>query len=97
LQVEVRFFGFVRDVVEGSNFALETPQSATLRELLELLIRKFGERLRQRLLTETGELEANVQLFVGDTQATSLEQPLGNGGSSFSEVKVFVLSATAGG
>ncbi len=71
LRVEVRFFGFVRDVVSASSVALGIPQSATLRDLLDLLAKRFGERLRERLLTRTGELEANVQLFVGDTQATS--------------------------
>lgn len=71
MRVEVRFFGFVRDVVSTSSTALDIPQSATLRDLLDLLAKRFGERLRERLLTRTGELEANVQLFVGDTQATS--------------------------
>lgn len=97
MRVEVRFYGFVRDVVETSTLAFETAHSATLRDLLDLLIKQSGERLRERLLTRTGELEANVQVFVGDTRTTSLEEPLGNGQRPFAEVKVFVLSATAGG
>ncbi|MEE9549486.1 MAG: MoaD/ThiS family protein [Candidatus Binatia bacterium] len=97
LHIDVRFYGFVRDVVDPSSFVLEAPQSATLRELLDLLVEKFGERLRERLLTKTGELEANVRVFVGDSQTSSLEEPIKNGQESFTKVKVFVLSATAGG
>ncbi|MFQ5542638.1 MAG: MoaD/ThiS family protein [Candidatus Binatia bacterium] len=97
MQIDVRFYGFVRDVVDTSSFALETSQSTTLRELLDLLVKKFGERLRERLLTKTGELEANVRVFVGDSQTSSLEEPIQNGQRPSAEVKVFVLSATAGG
>lgn len=97
LQVEVRFYGFVRDVVGTSNLALEMPARGTLRELFELLVKRFGAALGQRLFGMTGELETNVRVFVGDSQAASLEEPLGDGQRSFAEVKVFVLSATAGG
>lgn len=97
MQVEVRFYGFVRDIVATPRFALETPQSATLRNLLDVLAKKYGEKLRERLLTRTGELETNVKVFIGDSQIASLEEPLGEGQNSFAKVKVFVLSATAGG
>ena len=97
MHIDVRFYGFVRDVVDPSSFVLEAPQSATLRELLDLLVEKFGERLRERLLNNTGELEANVRVFVGDNQTSSLEEPIQNGQRPSVEVKVFVLSATAGG
>lgn len=97
MQIQVHFYGFVRDVVETSNFSLESPQSTTLRELFNLLAKRFGERLRERLLNRSGELEANVKVFVGETQTTSLEEPLGDGEESLAKVKVFVLSATAGG
>ncbi|MFQ5852069.1 MAG: MoaD/ThiS family protein [Candidatus Binatia bacterium] len=93
----MRFYGFVKDIVGTSSFGLETAQTTTLRDLFDLLVKRFGETLRDRLLTDTGELEANVRVFVGNTQATSLEAPLGDGERPSAEVKVFVLSATAGG
>lgn len=97
LQVDVRFYGFVRDVVGASKIALEMPAQSTLRELFNRLIKNFGESLRERLLTTSGDLEANVKVFLGEDQAMTLEEPLGNGQRSSAEVKVFVLSATAGG
>ncbi len=96
MRVEVRLYGFVRDVASHSTLSLELPAGSTLRGLLNEIINRSGERLRDRLLTKTGNLEANVQIFVGADQAVSLEQPIANGHES-SEVKIFVLSATAGG
>lgn len=97
MQVEVRFYGFVRDIIGTAPFAFETPQSTTLRNLLEILVKKYGERLRERILTRTGELETNIKIFAGESQVASLEEPLGDGQTSLAKVKIFVLSATAGG
>ncbi len=97
MQVNVRFYGFVRDVVGGSQVALEMPAQSTLRELFNRLVNNFGERLGERLFTSSGDLETNVKVFLGDAQATTLEECLGNGQGSSAEVKVFILSATAGG
>ncbi len=99
LRVEVRFYGFVRDIIgsPAASIALEMPTCSTLRELVNLLAQKFGEKFSERILTIAGELEPNVRFFVGDAQVLSLEEPLGDGENSFAEVKVFVLSATAGG
>jgi len=96
LRVEVRFYGFVRDVIANTALSLELPAGSTLRDLLTESIRQCGERLRDRLFTHAGDLEANVQVFVGAEQSTSLEEVVANVRES-SEVKIFVLSATSGG
>lgn len=96
MRVEVRFYGFVRDVIANTALSLELPAGSTLRDLLTESIRQSGERLHDRLLTNSGDLEANVQIFVGAEQCASLEEVVPNGRES-SEVKIFVLSATCGG
>lgn len=96
MRVEVRFYGFVRDVIDNPALSLEMPAGSTLRDLLKESIEHCGERLRDRLLTHAGDLEANVQIFVGAEQSASLEEVVANGRES-SEVKIFVLSATCGG
>jgi len=96
LRVEVRFYGFVRDVIANTALSLELPAGSTLRDLLTESIRQSGERLRDRLFTRAGDLEANVQVFVGAERSASLEEVVPNGRQS-SEVKIFVLSATCGG
>jgi hypothetical protein len=95
LRVEVRFYGFVRDVIANTVFSLEMPAGSNLRDLLSESIKNSSERLRDRLFTSSGELEANVQIFVGANQTTSLEEIVA--GAPPNSVKVFVLSATAGG
>lgn len=97
MQVKVCFYGFVRDVVETAHLAVELPDRSTLRNLFDLLVQKLGEKLGERLLTGAGELEANVKVFIGETQAGSLEELLADEQRSPAEVKVFVLTATAGG
>ncbi len=93
MRIEVRFYGFVRDVIANTAFSLEMPAGSNLRDVLSESIKNSSERLRDRLFTSSGDLEANVQIFVGATQTTSLEAMVGEG----SAVKIFVLSATAGG
>jgi len=97
VQVDVHFYGFVRDVVGGSRVELEMPAQSTLRELFNRLVKNFGERLRERLFTSSGDLETNVKVFLGETQSETLEDAISNPKGASAEVKVFVLSATAGG
>lgn len=96
MRIEVRFYGFVRDVISNTAFSLEMPAGSNLRDLLSESIKNSSDRLRDRLFTSSGDLEANVQIFVGATQTTSLEEVVPNSLES-SAVKIFVLSATAGG
>ena len=96
MRVEVRFYGFILDVIANSALSLELPPGSTLRDLLTESIKQSGERLRDRLFTNSGDLEANVQVFIGAEQSASLEVVVPSG-QERSEVKIFVLSATAGG
>lgn len=97
LPVRVRFYGHVRDVVREAAVETQVADPATVGALLDALVQRFGEPLRQRLLTSGGELETNVQIFVGDDQVRSLQEPLAARPETPGEVKVFVLSACAGG
>ncbi len=97
LRVGVNFYGFVRDVIGTSGIALEVPGGSTVRDLLDLLAAQAGTGLRNRLMKSSGDLETNVRIFVGERAISSLTEPLGDDGQPSAEVKVFVLSATAGG
>lgn len=97
LPVKVRFYGHVRDVVGTPVVETEVGTPGTVQALLDSLVQRFGEPFRQRMLTSQGELEASVQIFVGDNQIRSLQEPLAGAAEAQSDVKVFVLSATAGG
>lgn len=43
MRVEILFYGFVRDIVDSSRLALDTPEGLTVRNLIELLIKRVGE------------------------------------------------------
>ncbi len=96
MRIEVRFYGFVRDVIANTAFSLELPAGSSLRDLLGESIKKTSETLRDRLFTTSGQLETNVQVFVGGNRTRSLEEVVGDDAAK-SPVKIFVLSATAGG
>jgi hypothetical protein len=91
LRVEVRFYGFVRDVIANTAFSLEIPAGSNLRDLLSESIKNSSERLRDRLFTSSGDLETDVQIFVVATQTPSLEEVVADGLES-SDVKIFSLS-----
>jgi hypothetical protein len=95
LRVEVHFYGFVRDVLRDPMLSMEMGAGSTLGDLFDRLAE--NTKLRERLLTSSGQLETNTQVFIGDTRAASLHEPLGDTENDFTKVKVFVLSATAGG
>lgn len=95
MQVNVRFYGFVRDIANAS-LAVELPGGSTLRDLFDEIGRRSGQTLRDRLFTKSGDLETNVLVFVGANQIDSLDQPVAEGQEA-SQVKIFVVSATAGG
>lgn len=97
LKIEISFYGFVRDLVNPSKLIIDTPDRTSLREVLDLAAKKHGERLRERLLTASGDLASNVQVFIGEDPTISLDQPIEHRLDPSPEVKVFVLSATAGG
>lgn len=96
MRVEVRFYGFVRDVIDNTAFSLEMPAGSSLRDLLSESIKNSSETLRDRLFTSSGDLEANVQVFVGSNQTRALEDVISDGLEK-PAVKIFILSATAGG
>ncbi|MBI2359612.1 MAG: hypothetical protein HYV04_12060 [Deltaproteobacteria bacterium] len=97
MRIEVSFYGFVRDLVTTPKLVIDTSDQTTVREVLDSVVKRHGERLRERLLSATGELAANVQVFVGEQPTTSLDQSIDHAHDHCAEVKVFVLSATAGG
>ena len=95
MRVEVHFYGFVRDVLRNPKLSMDMTAGSTLRDLFDRLA--DDQKLRERLFTSSGQLETNTQVFIGDTRVVSLHEPLGDSQNDFTKVKVFVLSATAGG
>lgn len=71
----VTFYATLRRVVGEKTVEFPFPQGATVRELLDEMIRCYPG-LRQELLDEQGQLYQHVHLFIGGRDAAFLENGL---------------------
>lgn len=94
-RVDVALYGFVRDVAGKTRITLDVPQHSSLREVIGRLAAVEGDRLRGRLLAETGGLQPGVQVFIDGQRAESLDDPVSTSGVV--RVKIVVLNTAAGG
>ncbi len=100
LPVSIRFYGLVRDVVGQSHLEMCLSQGSTVRDLLEALAERYGERFRQRVMDGPGRLNRFVELIVNGRQVdrTALDTPLACGDErQEAVVNVLVLPPAAGG
>ena len=96
LTVKFRFYGQLRDVVDGPGVEMDAPEGSTLREAISGLTRKYGEDFRRRVFRSDGNIQESVNIVVGDrtVQAGDLDQKLPGPGA---EVSIFVITAMQGG
>jgi molybdopterin synthase sulfur carrier subunit len=75
LQVSVRFFTSLREIVDKKEEVLEFPESetATVDSVLEMLRQRFGKRFVDYIYDrKTGEVKSFLQLLVNGKSATTL-------------------------
>ena len=60
IDVQVFYFGLIRNVVAVAGEALTLPARATVRQLFDLLARKYGAGFRDAMFTAEGTLLANA-------------------------------------
>lgn len=98
LPIRVKFFGIIRDVVDGPQIEMQVPQDATVRDLLGHLANRYGERFAERVMTSDGGLKTYVKVFINNREVDSknLTVPLVTEGEA-TEAMVYVLPATTGG
>lgn len=90
IEVNVRFFGFLDEVPE-SRVTLAVPGEVTLRDLLQILASKYGNRLRERLLRKDGYLPEDIKLVIDSEVIDRLDHKIEDG------TTVYVISQIAGG
>jgi len=67
MKVNVQFFASARELVGTRDETLELRDGATVKDLLELLVRNHGQGLRDYLYdAKNGELRKSIQLLMGD-------------------------------
>jgi molybdopterin synthase sulfur carrier subunit len=73
--MKVTFFATLRQIVGGRSAEFSLPENATVRQLLDEMIRVYPA-LRQELLNEQGELYPHVHYFINGRDAPYLNEGL---------------------
>jgi len=70
MRVKVQYFAAVRELVGLREEILELPDRSSVGILLEELVHRHGERLKQYLFdTKTGNVRQSIQFLIGDIPA----------------------------
>ena len=73
MKVNVHFFAVVRELVGLREETLELPNGGTVRNLLDLLVEKHGQGLRNYIYDpKSYELRRSLQILVGDKPTSAL-------------------------
>ena len=100
MEVQVRFFGIRRELVDEPYVDLQVPQGASLRVVLEALVERFGEGVRRRFFSPDGGYLRDMLCvavngyILGDAE---LDAALPAQGSGKQRVELSVVFAIAGG
>ena len=90
MEISVKLFGLV-DVLEEREARLSLPAGASVGDVIQGLVNRFGNRLKERLLRGDGRLQDSVRVVVGEEMVDRLEQKLER------ETSVFIIHEIAGG
>ncbi len=98
LPIRVKFYGIIRDVVDGPQVEMQLPQDSRVIDLLRSLVDRYGEKFAERVMTSQGGLKTYVKVFINNQEvdANHLNTQLVTEGES-AEALVYVLPATTGG
>ena len=96
--IRVKFYGIIRDVVDGPQVEIQVDSDFTVKDLLGYLAQRYGEKFVERVMTSEGGLKTYVKVFVNNREVDSnnLSIPLNTEGEA-TEAMVYVLPATTGG
>ncbi len=97
--VTVKFFGFIIDVVKKPEIKVEIKEECSVVEFVHQLADMFGEKFRERVFTDCGEIREHIKISIGkeiidrEDYSKKLIKP-GMNGDVF---KLFVFSSQMGG
>ncbi|MEM4245934.1 MAG: MoaD/ThiS family protein [Candidatus Bathyarchaeia archaeon] len=79
MKVKIKFLGTFHSVVDSENVELEIPRQAVLRNVLDLLVKKFGEELAEHFRRID-----YLMIFINNVEyrgLKGLDTPVGDGDS----------------
>ncbi len=92
--MQVDFYATLRLVVGRKTVDVSLPEGATVRDLLDTIVRRFPP-LAEKLLDEAGRLSSHVNVFIDGRGAPYLENGLDT--VLRADQKVDIFPAVAGG
>ena len=92
--MRVSFYATLRKVVGTKTVDIALPESATLQDLLDVVLRTYPD-LAEDLLDETGQLSRHVHLFVNGRSSKYLKDGLASRIEADQKIEFF--PAVAGG
>lgn len=83
IQVKVKSFFHLRDLLRNGEVDLQVEAGATVRDILDELIRRFGEEIRMALIDpQSGRVRPYYRVLIGGRdlhQLRDLDTPLSDG------------------
>ncbi len=74
--LEIRFYATLRAIAGGKFVELETPESPSVQQVLDLVIARFPALSTERLDLETGALSRRAHIMINGRSAIYLEEGL---------------------
>jgi MoaD family protein len=66
LKVKIQYFASVRELVNLSEETIDVPAGTNVRNLLDLLTAKHGDKLKEYLLDDTGNPRKHLQFLLNE-------------------------------
>jgi len=73
VRVKVRFFTILREIVGKREEQIEFSQAVTVEELLKQLSKKYGEKFKDYVYDEKGEVRSYLQFLINGQGITTLQ------------------------
>ena len=97
IELTINFYGYIRDVVAEDKIRLSLPSTSTVNDMFQLLVQKYGNKFKERLLTAQGELQGTVAISIDDEVIDNLTTRLSDKTKENKEVNIMVIPMAAGG
>ena len=73
MNVKIRYFASVRELVNLREETIEVPVGTNVRNLLDILAAKHGDKLKQYLLDQTGNPREYLQFLLNEKSISQID------------------------
>jgi molybdopterin converting factor small subunit len=97
IPVRVKFYGWIRDVVDGPEAEVSLPEESSIKDLVDLLVERYGPGFAERVLEGRRGFKSYVKFFLNEEEINDLEARLKKEGQNAVQAMVYVMAAMDGG